>query len=61
MIKIAGYDFYGPYTSTDLILEDESGVYVILDGPTTNNTYSVLDVGQSEYNGPQYLGQELSN
>ena len=48
MIKIAGYDFYGPYTSTDLILEDESGVYVILDGPTTNNTYSVLDVDQSE-------------
>ena len=35
MIKIAGYDFYGPYTSTDLILEDESGVYVILTDPSS--------------------------
>ena len=48
MIKIAGYNFDGPYESTGSILNNASGVYVILDGPRNQNTYSILDVGQSE-------------
>lgn len=44
-IKLAGYDFSGPFSSTSH-LEDQSGVYAVL---TINvaNQYVVLDVGES--------------
>ena len=45
-MMIAGYDFEGPFSSTDS-LHDEAGVYVILDYRPSRNSYIVLDVGES--------------
>ena len=44
-IIIAGYTFGGPYSSSS-VLYSEPGVYVIY--CKTNDSYSVLDVGESE-------------
>ncbi len=41
-INISGYNFEGPFSNTDDLL-DHPGVYVILDYPD-----KVIDVGQSE-------------
>ena len=43
-ITIAGYTFGGPYSSPS-VLYSEPGVYVIL--CKTNDSYKVLDVGES--------------
>jgi len=44
-ITIAGYSFGGPYSSPSTLYA-EPGVYVIL--CKSNDTYKVLDVGESE-------------
>lgn len=44
-IKIGGYDFDGPFSSTSS-LEDMSGVYAIL-YKKDNGNYSLVDVGES--------------
>ena len=44
-IKIADYIFGGPYSSSS-VLYSEPGVYVIF--CKTNDSYRVLDVGESE-------------
>lgn len=44
-IRISGYDFEGPYTST-ADLRHASGVYVILDR-RSDGKWSVIDVGES--------------
>ena len=46
MITISGYNFEGPYTSTDS-LRDSSGVYAILTRPHANESWSVIDIGES--------------
>ncbi|SFR14207.1 hypothetical protein [Desulfoscipio geothermicus] len=45
-IKVGGYTFEGPYSSTNS-LEDRSGVYAILCTTGDANTYSLIDVGES--------------
>lgn len=44
-IRIEGYDFEGPYTTTNE-LRDEAGVYVILDW-RSDKRWHVIDVGES--------------
>ncbi len=44
-IKIAGYEFEGPYSSASS-LEDRSGVYAIL-CKKNSDSYSLVDVGES--------------
>ena len=44
-IRLARYEFEGPYAST-ISLEDRSGVYAIL-SPNSSNRYKVIDVGES--------------
>lgn len=44
-ITIGGYTFLGPWATTSILYE-EPGVYVIL--CKTNESYTVLDVGESE-------------
>lgn len=43
-MKIGRYEFEGPYSTVDK-LEDKAGIYVIL--VFRNNTYYVIDVGES--------------
>lgn len=45
-IKIGNYNFEVPYTSTD-DLKNQSGVYVLLGKNSSNQNWSVVDIGES--------------
>jgi hypothetical protein len=46
MITISGYNFEGPYTNT-AHLADNGGIYVILTRRQANDSWTVVDVGES--------------
>lgn len=46
-IKIGSYNFEGPYTSVNDLL-DSSGVYSILGRSSDNERWSVVDIGETQ-------------
>ena len=46
MITISGYNFEGPYTNTASLAEN-AGVYAILTRRQANESWTVIDIGES--------------